>query len=272
MQRLSHASGNGDQRYPRLRRLRSRLRAALNVLTAKLTGIPSVTPGKITHELIRACIRSAKPVVIEIGCNDGTNTLEFVEMFPDGRIYCFEPDPRPIARFKANIKDTPNVALFDLAISDHNGTTEFFQSAGKGPGHDGPVLPDGWDASGSIRQPKLHLTAYPDVTFERSIVVKTMTLDSWCATHDVDAIDFIWMDVQGAELDVFAGARKSLSKSRYVYTEYSNAELYKGQGNLRAILSELKDFRIAVRFAGDVLLYNSTLTEPPDALLLASIG
>ena len=40
----------------------------------------------------------------------------------------------------------------------------------------------------------------------KKIEVSTRSLDSFCAEHDIDHIDFLWMDVQGAEKSVFAGA------------------------------------------------------------------
>jgi hypothetical protein len=69
-------------------------------------------------------------------------------------------------------------------------------------------------------------------------------------------IDFIWMDVQGAEIDVFRGAQEVLANARYLYTEYSNRELYAGQYNLRRLLWYLKGYRVVVRYRGDVLLEN----------------
>jgi 2-O-methyltransferase len=252
---------------PFMRRLRYWFRWAKD----RLSGIPEVSSGIITSEIIRACIRSNNPVVVEIGCNDGTNTLAFAESLPNAAIYCFEPDPRCIARFVAQVGDRPNITLFKAAVSDRDGKAEFFQSSGQHPEGHGPEMPDGWDLSGSIRRPKWHLAAHPWVTFDRPIEVPTITLDTWCDTNAVTDIDFLWMDVQGAELDVFRGARRVLARTRYIYTEYNNAELYEGQGDLRKIMRQLPSFRIVVRFAGDVLLYNTEITAPPDELLIAAV-
>lgn len=66
-------------------------------------------------------------------------------------------------------------------------------------------MEEGWDASGSIRKPKNHLADFPEVTFDEPITVQTMTLDTRCDENGIEAIDFIWMDVQGSEIDVIRG-------------------------------------------------------------------
>ncbi|MEN9248224.1 MAG: hypothetical protein Q6L50_08560 [Gloeomargarita sp. GMQP_bins_120] len=37
--------------------------------------------------------------------------------------------------------------------------------------------------------------------------------------------DFIWADVQGAEVDLIQGGLQALANTRYFYTEYANTEL-----------------------------------------------
>lgn len=54
----------------------------------------------------------------------------------------------------------------------------------------------------------------------------------------------MWIDVQGAEKEVFAGACSILPHVNFIYTEFSNRELYKGQPNLEALLGLLPSFRL----------------------------
>ena len=69
--------------------------------------------------------------------------------------------------------------------------------------------------------------------------------------------DSIKLDVQGAELDIFRGGKNALSKTRFIYTEYSNIEIYEGQANLPELLKHLKNFKIIIRYQNDVLLKNT---------------
>ena len=173
------------------------------------------------------------------------------------------PTPRAIARFKTKVGRRPNINLFDIALSDYNGEVEFYQSSGHRNGEQIKWMPNGWDFSGSIRQPTNHLVVHPWVKFDQKINVTSSTLDAWCHKHGLGDIDFIWMDVQGAEIDVFRGGINTLNKTRFIYTEYSNQELYKGQLNLRQLMKHLKQFSVVIRYPGDVLLRNKQMVAAP---------
>lgn len=201
------------------------------------------------------------PTILDIGCNDGTHTLWFLEIFKNPTIYCFEPDPRAVDRFKAKVGRRSNVNLFEIALSDQDGQCIFYKSDGWLNKEQAEMMPGGWDLSGSIRQPKEHLRVYPWVTFHQKIMVETSTLDTWADKHDIGTIDFIWMDVQGAEVDVFRGGVNALTKTRFIYTEYSWEELYEGQFNFWQLTKYLKkfNFEVLIKYPGDVLFGSSNL-------------
>jgi FkbM family methyltransferase len=146
------------------------------------------------------------------------------------------------------------VTLVEVALGDRDGTTEFYQSSGRqDDAWLAQAMPQGWDLSGSIKQPYRHREVHPGVTFERKIEVPTSTLDAFCEKQGVESIDFIWMDVQGAELEVFRGGPRAIANTRFIYTEYSDRELYEGQPRLRDIVNHLSGFDLIVRYTGDAL-------------------
>ncbi|MER9256728.1 FkbM family methyltransferase [Mesorhizobium sp. M0598] len=209
------------------------------------------------HRHIVSLLQKTDPVVLDIGCNDGTDTRRFLSLCPKAQLYCFEPDPRAAARFKKNMNPyLDKVKLFEIALSNRNGTIDFHPSNGEGSAEE-------WDQSGSIRRPKNHLVEHAWVRFDRPMSVETRRLDDWCSEANLKKIDFIWMDVQGAESDVIAGGRQTLSNTRFIYTEYSDHELYEGQLSLQAILDLLPSFELLTRYPrgveGDVLLRNTSL-------------
>ena len=53
--------------------------------------------------------------------------------------------------------------------------------------------------------------------------------------------------------------RRTLQRTRYLYTEYSGDELYEGQATLAEILALLPDFRVLELWPEDVLLENRSL-------------
>nr|WP_192180199.1 FkbM family methyltransferase [Mesorhizobium amorphae] len=209
------------------------------------------------HRQIVSLLQKPNPVILDIGCNDGTDTRRFLRLCPKAQLYCFEPDPRAAARFKKYMRlYLDKVRLFEIAISNRNGRIDFHPSNADGSAKE-------WDQSGSIRRPKNHLVEHDWVRFDRPISVETRKLDDWCSEANLNKIDFIWMDVQGAESDVIAGGRQTLSNTRFIYTEYSDHELYEGQLSLPAILDLLPSFELVTRYPrgveGDVLLRNTSL-------------
>lgn len=223
--------------------------------------LPPITPGHFDLNALPGLLGKFDPIIFDIGCNDGSHTVAFLKLFPLSRVFAFEPDPRAIETFKASIKGD-RVRLFEIAISAEDGVAEFHASDGY---PDSPewinARPKGWDLSGSIRKPKEHLNAFPWCEFKRTFPVQTRSLDSWSDENEIESVDFIWADVQGAERDLIEGGKKTLSRTRYLYTEYSNMELYEGQVGLDWIMEALPDFEVVIRFSDDVLLKNSKLAR-----------
>ena len=212
------------------------------------------------REMLPPLVGRPDPVILDIGCNDGGHTRWFAERFTRATIHAFEPDPRPRERFRRAVK-SKSVKLWDLALGATDGEAEFHTSSGTymhGMGNQGTHHGD-WDQSGSLRKPRKHLDVYPGVKFERSIRVRTMRLDTFVREQALDRIDLIWADVQGAEADLIAGGVQALSRTRLLYTEYNEVEMYEGQLNLRGLLALLPGFELVARWPEDVLLANRAM-------------
>lgn len=210
----------------------------------------------ISWDKIRGFVGKEDPVILEIGCNDGSDSLNFLREFPGVRLHCFEPDPRPIAKFKSRIHD-PRCTLYEIAISDHDGFATLHMSGGtfeNAPKED-------WDYSSSINRPTGHLETFTWCTFERQTEVPTLRLDHWLAGHpEIVEIDFIWADVQGAEHQLIAGGVEALARTRYFYTEYYDRPMYEGQISQREILRRLPAFAPVATYEGcNILLRNKVL-------------
>ena len=205
---------------------------------------------------IKSLIGTEDPIILEIGANNGTDTIDFLNTFKYGRFFCFEPDPRALAQWMQNVKD-PRAQVFNIAISDQIGSIEFNQSSGWPPDWDKPSPDAEWNMSGSIKKPKNHIPIHPWCLFDKKIMVNTITLDEWVENVGVKEIDFAWIDVQGAEFEVITGGRNTFdNKLRYVYTEYSNDEQYEGQLNKEGLLKMLPNYSVVKDFGEDILLRN----------------
>ncbi len=208
-------------------------------------------------------ISRSDPIILEIGANDGLTTDKFVGIFPDAKIYCFEPDWRALQLFEKR-KFGDQIHLFNCAVCDVDGTVGFFASDGAPD-----IIPDnmdvskGWHCSGSIKEPTGHLEMHKWCRFDARNNVPAVRLDTWAGEFlEADTeIDLIWMDVQGAEAEVFEGAKNTLNRVQYIFTEYSDRELYKDQPNFNRISELLPDFRLVNVLGGDALFQHASLSE-----------
>jgi FkbM family methyltransferase len=192
---------------------------------------------------------------VEIGVHFGEDTRKFRAMHPNARIIGFEPDPRNVKI----IRDTgidKICEFYPVALSDKNETRPFYMSSGKATWSSDPQHRDNdWSSSSSLKRPTGHLEMHKWITFPGTAMVECRRLDD----IDIGIIDFMWVDVQGAEDIVFAGAANTLARTRYVYTEYAN-NLYEGQLNREQLLAVFgPNWTVVHDFGGDLLLKNTTI-------------
>lgn len=213
----------------------------------------SITEFDMNKQHIKKLLLKDNPVIFEIGCADGKDTLEFINTFGSGlKIHCFEPELKNIKIVKETVNFNGH-HLFEGAVSNKNGTIIFHRSRTDNP--------DDLSYSGSIKRPKEHVNIWPFIKFDQSAEVNTITLDTYCKQNNIDFIDFIWADIQGAEEDMIEGGKEMFdNKVKYLYTEYANVEYYENQANLQRILSVLgSNWKLVHDFGTDVLVENITL-------------
>src|ERR1700749_4575302 len=81
---------------------------------------------------LKPLIGKDDPVILEIGANVGQTTEEFLREMPSARIFCFEPEPRAIAKFKGRIS-SPNVTLFECASAIRTASSPSISRTAKAP-------------------------------------------------------------------------------------------------------------------------------------------
>src|SRR4029077_2666193 len=125
-------------------------------------------------------------------------------------IHCFECDPRPIRAFRSRISDT-RCQLHEVALSHRTGVATLRMSGGARE----DVQQEDWDQSSSLLEPTGHLSVHPWVTFGRTCQVETTRLDDWAEQVIPNrVVDFVWMDVQGAEHLVIGGGVSTFARTR----------------------------------------------------------
>ena len=204
----------------------------------------------IKADEIRGLVGAA-PVIVEIGCHEGTDTLKFLEAIPSATLFCFEPDVRAAGRFLQAVGHDSRVTFYQQAVADVDSQRWFWASTG--PAGDR----EDWDCSGSIRRPTGHLTRSPEIRFKDPVMVDCVRLDSWYVQRGVEAIDFMWCDVQGAQRDVISGGPRALQATRYLYIECHRRPLYDGEPTQEELIELLPGFVLVANYDGDNLLFRN---------------
>jgi 2-O-methyltransferase len=156
------------------------------------------------------------PTIVEAGAHTGQDTVELATMFPEGRVFAFEPVPDLFKKLVRTTRRLRNVTPCLMALAHSDGILKLNVSEG------------GSNASSSILKPKRHLEIHPEVEFKNSIEVKGITLDRWATENEIERVDFLWLDLQGAELAVLKAAPRILQNTSAIYMEVSLIETYEG--------------------------------------------
>ncbi len=142
------------------------------------------------------------------------------------RLFAFEPDPRETENLRRHLGKTGQVIPYAVA----DGATHIFHSCHKLSGMSSLLEPDP-SALGFFNQ-------FPVFgAVESTSPMDTRRLDD---IGEVPQIDFLKMDIQGAELMVLKNGRKKLSDCVVIQTEISFIALYKSQPSFGDIDLELR--------------------------------
>jgi FkbM family methyltransferase len=193
-----------------LDRVRNRL---TNILFYKF-GIPRSKDGIISKAAIKKYLPT-RPVIIDCGAHDGWDSIELADTLK-GEVHAFEAVPYIFERLKENTQHYRNIYCHPIALSDEDGSKDFYVSEGAS------------DMSSSLLEPKEHLVDHPGIYFKNKISVKGVTLDTWAINNKLEKIDLLWLDMQGAELGMLKASERILSTVKAIHTEVSMKETYKG--------------------------------------------
>ncbi len=137
-----------------------------------------------------------------------------LEYFPDSKIIAFEVDEKLCAEL--NDKTTLNIKYYPTALGFKEQECTFYET--KHP------------MCGSLYEPDEALLKFYnnlDVALLKSTcTVKTTSLDDFVEKYSVEDVDFLKIDIQGAELDVFKGGLETLKKVVFIVSEVEFISLY----------------------------------------------
>lgn len=202
-------------------------------------------------------------VIFDIGACEGEDSIRYSKMFPKSKIYSFEPREDNFKKINENINifNSKNICVINEALSDSVGEVDFYVSEGH-PEY--LQKSNDWNygnKSSSLFEPTGNLPKW--LEFKRKERVKTNTICNFCKENNIDHIDFIHLDVQGAELLVLGGAEEYIKNIKMIWLEVELIELYKNQPLKNKVIDFIKNNNFSIikdvcgNEAGDILCLNN---------------
>jgi FkbM family methyltransferase len=154
-------------------------------------------------------------VIVDVGAARGDYAARAAMLFPVTRAVMVEARPNAAQDIRERFRGDPRFSVVEAAISDECGETVFHVNEMKD--------------SSSILNVNRSAT---EATFGKSfgtveeIVVKTLTLDALYRDENLQSVDLLKVDIQGAEMRLIAGGGEALGKTRAVLLEVNFERFY----------------------------------------------
>lgn len=137
-------------------------------------------------------------VCFDVGANIGWYTTFFAKLVgPTGQVHAFEPVPGTFAELQRNVEVNglnSNVIVNNIGLGDTKAKTEIYLF---------PELSSGYAS----------LADKPDRKSEK-VEVKISTFDLYTEINKIEQVDFIKVDIEGAELMFLQGAQKLFNRKK----------------------------------------------------------
>ena len=158
-------------------------------------------------------------VCFDIGANRGQTIRLFKEIFPNCKIYAFEPHPNIFRTLISSYKLGKGVKCFNLAVGELSGKFPFWVSPlDEVSSMNLPDLDSTWN-----RKRALILGIDPKKMYKK-IDVEVVTLDEFTSQHGIQTIDILKIDVEGGEYQVLLGSRSIFQEDRVSIVQYESHE------------------------------------------------
>lgn len=154
--------------------------------------------------------------LVDTGAHHGAFTDAFLKLHRPSRVVLVEPIPELAEKLKKQFERRPGFSVVAAALSDSNGNADFEINVS--------------EVSSSLLKIDSRNSKWFDLDLRiaRKILVPTLTLPRLMDEQQLDEIDLLKLDLQGAERLVLTGGETVLDRIRVIYTEVFFERLYAG--------------------------------------------
>jgi FkbM family methyltransferase len=172
--------------------------------------------------------------VVDVGANRGQFALFAAGLYPQARIFAFEPLPGPYA-------------VLARIAARHQRTRTFQASIGPRPATVRMHLMHPDDCSSLLAPTGRQTAIFPQTRLAGELPVEMAPLHAFIGASDLNSPGLLKLDVQGFELAALEGCASLLDRFAAVYVECSFVPLYADQPLADEVLAHLREqgFRLA---------------------------
>lgn len=183
-------------------------------------------------------------VIFDIGARDCCQTLELSDWFPEAEIFAFEPIAKSAEWCRKNIKERQNIYFFETVISNSNDKIDFYQ-----------VVNGNIGASSLLKKNNNH--QYGSQYVQEKIQIDSTKASSFIEKQNIKNVDLIWMDVQGAEIEVLKSFENKINTVKAIHTEVGLSQIYEKA----TIKNELIEYMKKQNFIVESIITNDLAIE-----------
>jgi FkbM family methyltransferase len=138
--------------------------------------------------------------IVDVGANVGNWSLMAAELFPEATIYALEAVPATAAQLRSRVGSARRVQPFNLGLAERSGTMVFNYHPGAST--------------------HATFTDYPHSWTGERVECPVLRGDNFLTQHGIGQVDFLKLDVEGAEHLALEGFEDALRQQRIRFIQF----------------------------------------------------
>ena len=164
-------------------------------------------------------------VIFDVGACHALESVELSKKYPNAKVYTFEANPVSYNVCLENTEGYDSITVINEAVNDYDGLCKFYPMDKE---KTITTWEDGNQGASSLYRANGQYD-FIEKYVQYEIEVPCTRLDTFCERNDIDKIDIIWMDLQGAELKALQSLGSLLDTVQIIHTELEMNPMYEGQ-------------------------------------------
>jgi len=195
-------------------------------------------------------------VVLYVGANTGQELHCFYEHMNSATIYAFEANPTCISFLQITVQNLNfvhagkniTVEIYNKAVCNQDGEIILHHDPGQGPAHQSATIMPLPPAAKTSRHHRA------------SLLTPAIMIDTFVSDNNIDKVDLLYADVEGAQAPLLSGAAQTLPTIDYVYIETQH--LWDGLTHKQIVEELSDDFVVDEKYGCDTLFRNKKKMDP----------